>query len=209
MPRTRSVASFLLLSLTLSGCGATAGYDKAADIAGQFSRLGGSITDLKGEVDSAVQALDALPRDNASGARSAFGSLSTATANLLSQLTSLKEQSGAAQLAAKSHFDTWAQQNATITDAQLKGRATERHAELASMLGTVDASMGKSLKLAEAFGTQLQDLQKYLGNDLSPAAVGGAGDLIARMRGDGNLLSTTLNSLAQDVTHYAQKLGAK
>jgi hypothetical protein len=207
MPRTRPAAPFLLLSLV--ACGTTAGYDKATDIAGQFSSLGNGVTAMKGNVDAAIAALDALPRDNASGARSAFGSLSSATDSMLPQLTALKQQAGQAQLAAKNHFDAWAAKNATITDAQLKGRANERHAELASMLGTVDGSMQKAMKQAEGFGTQLQDLQKYLSNDLSPASVGGAGDLIARMRGDGNVLSTTLNSLAQDVDHYAQKLGVK
>jgi hypothetical protein len=201
------LSSCLLFSL--AACGTVAGHDKMGALADQYGALAASVSELKVEVTTAVTALDELPRDNASGARSAFGDLSAAVAAIGPQLSELKQATGTAQLAAKSHFETWAAQNATITDEKLKARANERHGDVSGSLKSLDEQSQKSFALADGFAAALQDLQKYLTNDLSPAAVGGAADLIARTRADGDRLAVALDALALDVARYAGKLGAR
>jgi hypothetical protein len=197
------------LLATLVACGTTAGHEKTTDIAGQYARLGEDLADLKRDVDTAVEALDALPRSKAGDARSPFDSLSSATASMGSRLGSLQAARASTHEAASEHFAAWGAQNATIGDAQLKSRAEERHGELKGQLGTVDVAVQKGLAMAGSFSSAVQDLNKYLANDLSPAAVGNAADLIARTHGEGSRLSVRLDGLAKDVAHYAGKLGAK
>jgi len=190
-------------------CGTVAGHDRMGALADQYGSLAADITELKNQVSAAVTALDELPRDQARGARSAFGDLADAAAEIGPQLVALKQATGSAQLAAKSHFETWAAQNATITDDKLKARANERHGDVSGSLKGLDEQSQKSFAMADGFAASLQDLQKFLTNDLSPAAVGGAADLIARTRADGDRLAVSLDALALDVARYAGKLGVR
>lgn len=205
----RHQLAFATLLFCHVACGSVAGHDRMGSLADQYGALAASITELKTEVAAAVTALDELPRDNASGARSAFSDLTEAAAEIGPQLIALKQSTGTAQLAAKSHFETWASQNATITDDKLKARANERHSDVSGSLKGLDEQSQKSFVMADGFVASLQDLQKYLTNDLSPAAVGGAADLIARTRGDGDRLAVSLDALSLDVARYAGKLGAR
>jgi hypothetical protein len=202
MPTSARLAS-VLLGLLVAGCGTTAGHDQTASLAERFAGLGDNVGELKAGVDESLQALDTLTRG---GARAAFATISASVPNLSDATTKLKGEMNAAQLAATQHFDAWGQHNGTINDAAIKARAEDRRNDLTASLTNLSGTFARATAMNESFVATLADLQKYLSNDLSAQAVGNAGDLIAKVRGEGGRASAALGSLGNDVSHLASKM---
>jgi hypothetical protein len=197
-------AIFALSTLLALGACSTTNHDRTVELAGQFTSVAADIDALRQQVDTALQGLDALTQNG--DAAGAYADIASAAANIGPATAALRTEIQSTQTAGKDHFASWSAQNVAIQDAELRGRATARQTELATLMDTTTTSVGAAIDLCAGFQQSLQDLQKYLANDLSPTAIGNAADLIARMRGEGRRISTTLASARQDAAHLGTKM---
>ncbi|MEO6597183.1 MAG: hypothetical protein ABIP94_20765 [Planctomycetota bacterium] len=197
----------LLTLLSLCACGTTASHERTTELATQFATISGSLTTLKQHVNASMQGISTLTANSGGDAVGAYDMIKTAAAEIGPGIDAIKNDLTTADKYGSEHFDSWSRQNATIQNAELRARASERQNELSALMHTTSASVTKAVAMGQGFQQSLQDLRNYLSSDLSPTAIGNAADLIARIGGEAGRFSAGLDSAQKDATHMANKLG--
>lgn len=196
----------LPLLLLLAACSSLSGHERTAQLTTQFEALASDLATLKQQVDASLGHLDALTHGG--DALTAYSGIRGTTERIGTLTAQVRSANDSAQALGSEHFAAWSQQNAAIQDPELRDRATARQTELASLTTSTTAAIGAAMEQGKGFLLALNDLQKYLSNDLGATAIGNAADRIARMRGTGARFATGLDSVSKDAAHLADKLGA-
>ncbi len=133
-------------------------FASTVGIAGQYSALGQEINGLKAQADGSIKALESLARDGGRDASAAFGAIVDAVTAIGPQVESIRSSLAATRGAANRHFESWAKQNASISDDELKVRSEERRTELSGLVGSIGTSVARAASLNQACVGSLHNL---------------------------------------------------
>jgi uncharacterized phage infection (PIP) family protein YhgE len=191
-------ASFALLT----GC-ATSGYRQADKTGAGISEFRDEIVNGKKAIDDTMQSLDQISVSASTDPRKAFERYSKSVANLESTASKVRKRSQDMKEQGKAYFAQWEKQLAEVQNPEIRKLAVERKAKLQETFDSIK-------KFAEPLRTQfdpwmsdLKDLQKYLGNDLTIAGVDAAKVPFAKTRTEGIEVQKSMDALVAELNTIA------
>jgi hypothetical protein len=196
-------ASATALALTVAcalgtGCSSSDGRtEQSKNAVASMSNTRSELNKAKAEVQRANASLDAL---------AAGGNLEPAYKQYTASVSSLKSQGDRArqrgqQMRAnqRAYVENWQKEMATISDPDLKAGAAARQQAIKANFDHLSATAQAVGDAYRPYLATLQEIQKALANDLTPAGVDAAKPAMAKASAQGQALSGRIDNLIAEL----------
>ena len=201
--KTKSIKTLLLTTLAAAalstGCGTTSGYKQADKTGAGVAEFREEILNGKKAIDATMKSLDQIAASATTDPRKPFEQYAKSVANLESTAAKARKRAEDMQQQGKTYFAQWEKQMAEVQNPEIRNLASQRKAKLQETFDSIK-------KVAEPLKTQfapwmsdLKDLEKYLGNDLTIAGVDAAKGLFAKTRTEGVEVQKSMDALVAEL----------
>jgi len=214
MKHKLAVKPLILITLTagaaglLAGCGSTKGY-KGADKTGEsIAEYRNEVLNGKKAIDATIISLDAVAASATTDPRSAFEKYTKDVANLESTAGKIRKRGQDMKAQGDAYFAEWQKQLAEVKNPDIQKLASERQAKLKESFDNI-RNVAEPLKNQfDPWMSDLKDLQKYLGNDLTINGVDAAKDLFKKTRAQGADVQKSMDALVAELNTVAATITA-
>ena len=186
-----------------SGCASTSGYQQADKTGAGIAEFRAEIVNGKKAIDATMKSLGDIAATANSDPRKAFQQFSKAVSNLESTATKVRKRGEDMKAQGAAYFKQWEAQLASVNNPEIRGLAESRKVKLQE---TFDSIRKYTEPLKVQFGpwmSNLQDLQKYLGNDLTIAGVDAAKPLFTKASTEGAEVQKSMDALVAELNTIA------
>jgi len=194
------LASNLALTVAvavLAGC-ASHNYDKGTATAAGLKESADKISAADGQLNATLASLNNLVERPQADLRPQYKQFSDNVDDLGSLAKNVKDSVTAMRENGKEFFDQWSKELAGIQNEDIRNRSAARQKEVSDALMDVKRSYAETEIAFKPFMSDLRDIQKYLGTDLTPAGVASMKDVAAKANTTGATLKTSVDKLTAD-----------
>ena len=181
----------------LAGC-ASHNYDQGTATADGLQVSADKVAAADGQLDATLAALNDLVNNPQPDLRPQYKKFSDSVDDLGSLAKNVKSSVAAMRKDSKAFFAAWNEQLATIKNEDIRSRSAARQQEVSDELMNVKRSYAEVEIAFTPFMSDLRDIQKYLGTDLTPAGVAAMKDTTAKTNATGATLKQAVGKLAAD-----------
>jgi|CZKM01.1.fsa_nt_gi hypothetical protein len=199
-------ASALAAAVLMTGCGTTSGYKQADKTGAGIAEFRDEIIKGKIAIDSTMTALDQIAASANTDPRKPFEGYSKALGNLESTANKVKKRGQEMKEQGQAYFKQWEQQVTEVKNPEIRNLAEQRKAKLQETFDSI-RKYTEPLKVQfDPWMSDLQDLQKYLSNDLTISGVDAAKGQFAKTRADGMEVQKSMDGLVAELNTIAAAL---
>jgi len=102
----------------------------------------------------------------------------------------------------------WQEEMSKVSNPDLKAAAQARAAKVRGNYEMISAKASDTSAAYQPFMADLKDLQTYLSNDLTPAAVQAASPVFQKVNASGQVLKQKLTALRQELANVASDMSS-
>lgn len=180
--------------------------EKAEKVASKMMKTKESMVATSAQIDATLNSMNALTSAKGSEIIDRYGEFSKNVDKLESMAKKAKSNADKARSDRDAYLKKWASAQSKIQNEQLKEASKARRDEL---LPKIDAVKDASASMKEAFPPFLQslnDLELYLGNDLSERGLSTASGLMSQCTADGQKLKDNMATVVANYQELAASL---
>ncbi|MCK4787760.1 MAG: DUF2959 family protein [Desulfobacteraceae bacterium] len=122
--------------------------------------------------------------------------------------TSLRKQTERMNTQSGSYFDTWQTELETIQNPDIRKRSEERRAKAFDSYKKIDTAMQGANESLVPFISDLQDIQRYLGNDLTAQGIAAIADVVNKTNTDAETVEKKLGAVITEIDRVAAEMSA-
>ena len=204
--KTKSIITSLLTvaaAAFLAGCGTTSGYKKADKTGDGIAEFREVIVNGEKAINETMKSLELVSASATTDPRKAFEQYSKNVASLESAANKARKCSQEVKDQGKAYFAQWEKQLAEVQNPDIRTLAVERKAKLQETFESI-RKVAEPLKAQfDPWMSDLKDLQKYLGNDLTIAGVDAAKGLFAKTTAEGREVQKSMDVLVAELNTVA------
>jgi hypothetical protein len=191
----------------LSSSGLTAaGYKNADKTGASIAQFREEIVSISQEVDKTMAALGKILQTADSDPRKAYKEFEKAVPRVESAAQKAKKRSEDMKARGKAYFEQWEKELASMNDPQIRELADQRKAKLQATFDAIGAVMSPAKEQFNTWLAGLQDLQRYLANDLTIGGINEARPLIEKTLTSGQHVKKTLDQIVAELNTVAATL---
>lgn len=199
-------ASAAIASLTLVGCGTTAGYKQADKTGAGIAEFRDEITKTKAAVDETVKCLGQVAVTADTNPRQAFEKFTKSIGSLQSASDKAKKRAEDMKSRGKAYFEGWEKELSQINNPEIKALAQDRRAKLQTAFDSIRTVSAPLKEQFDPWMSDLSDLQKYLSSDLTVSGVDAAKELFAKTQAEGLQVQKSMDALVAELNTVAATL---
>jgi hypothetical protein len=194
------------LAWLLAGCGTAAGYKHADKTGAGIAEYRDEVIHVKRAVDVTLRSMDQIEIAADTDPRKAFEKFSGNLAALESAAVKAEKRGQDMKAQGKAYFAQWETQLAQLQNPQIKQLAEERKAKLWDAFDSIK-KVAEPLKAQfDPWLSDVNDLQKYLNNDLTIAGVDAAKSQFVKTKADGLEVEKSMDALVAELNSIAAAL---
>ena len=189
--------TLIVASGFIAGCASHA-YETAADTANTLKKSSDLVTRANSLIDASMAKLNDLVSNPNPDLRDQFKAFSSsvtvlgATADDVdSKAEQMKSQGGA-------YFARWDQEMATIQNEDIRNRSETRKSEVEKKFSRISQSYLETKLAFQPFISDLRDVQKFLGADLTVGGLASIKEVAAKATQDASALKEPLSKLSDE-----------
>jgi hypothetical protein len=157
-------------------------------------------------VDDTVKSLGQVAVTANTNPREAFKQYSKSLANLESTAARAKKHAADVKAQGQAYFANWEKQLAELKNPEIKSLAVQQKAKLQAAFDSI-RKVAEPLKAQfDPWLSDLQDLQKYLSNDLTISGVDAAKGMFAKTQTEGFEVQKSMDALVAELNTVAATL---
>lgn len=200
------VTAALAATTLFTGCGSTAGYKQADKTGTGIAQFREELTRAKLAVDDTVKSLGQVAVTANTDPRPAFVQFSKSLANLEATAAKAKTRAQDMKAQGQAYFASWEAQLAQIKNPEIKNLAVQQRAQLQATFANIRTVAAPLQAQFDPWLSDLQDLRKYLSNDLTISGVDAAKSLFARTQTEGFEVQKSMDALVAELNTVAATL---
>lgn len=154
----------------LGGC-TTTGMQRSVKASNSIEEVDTEIREMVVQIDATAASLDAVVNPGQSDMKKSFKSYSGNVDDLEKKGGKVLKRSEEMAKNSKEYFSEWEKQGEDYTNPQLRELSEERRIKLAGIYAQVPAASAGVKETYLVYLTDLQEIEKYLSNDLTPEGV--------------------------------------
>jgi hypothetical protein len=206
--QTKIITLNLALAAVLAvvaGC-VSKSYDKGSATSAALQSSADAVAQTSTKVNDVLAALNNLTFKSQGDLRSQYDAFVSAAKNLDNSTQALDAKVVQMRDAAAAYAESWTNQIAAITSADLRQRSTERMNEVTAKLKEVDGSYEGVKNSIKPFTNDLKDIQTYLGTDLTAGGLNTIKDIVSKTKVDAVPLRDSIKSLQASFSNLSTAL---
>jgi hypothetical protein len=178
----------------LAGC-VSHSYDKGAATSTALSSTASAVSLVSTNVNGVLAALNNLTFKSAGDLRVQYDAFVSSSKALDSSMANLDSKVVSLQAKAADYLNNWTNQMASIQNAELRKRSSDRKDEVSGKISDVEASYEGVTNSLKPFTSDVKDIQTYLGTDLTPTGLNTIKDIVAKTKVDAVPLRDSIKKL--------------
>jgi hypothetical protein len=190
----------------LTGCGTTSGYKQADKTGAGIAEFRDEIVKGKNAIDATMTSLSGIAASANTDPRKPFEQYAKDVANLESIAVKIRKRSQDMQQQGQAYFKQWEQQMAEVNNPEIRNLAQQRKAKLQETFESIRKYTEPLKAQFDPWMSNLKDLQKYLGNDLTVAGVDAAKSLFLETQNEGLEVQKSMDGLVAELNTVAAAL---
>lgn len=199
-------------TLLFSGCGTTKGYKQADKTGAGIADFRDEIVKGKAAIDATMKSLGDIAATANTDPRKAFSQFSKDVANLDSTADKIRKRAQSMHEQGEAYFKQWETELTQVNNPDIRALAEQRKAKLQETFSSIRKYTEPLKTQFEPWMSNLKDLEKYLGNDLTIGGVDAAKPLFNKTTEGGlevqksmDALVAELNTVAATITPAGKK----
>jgi hypothetical protein len=199
-----TLASAILATAAMfSGCATNSGYKQADKTGAGIAEFREEIVTGKQSIDATMKSLGEIAATANSDPRKAFEQYSKNVANLESTAQKVQKRGQSMQEKGQAYFKQWEEELASVSNPEIRGLAEQRKAKLQATFESIRKYTEPLKAQFQPWMSNLKDLEKYLGNDLTIAGVDAAKDLFTKTTTEGLEVQKSMDALIAELNTIA------
>lgn len=196
-------ATALAAAALVTACGTTSGYKQADKTGAGIAEFRSEIVNGKTAIDATMKALDQIAVTANTDPRKAFEQYAKHVSHLESTAAKARKRAQDMQTQGKAYFAAWEKQLAEVKNEEIRKLATDRRAKLQETFDSIKKVAEPLKNQFDPWMSDLKDLQKFLGNDLTIAGVDAAKSLFAKTKAEGIEVQKSMDALVAELNTVA------
>jgi ElaB/YqjD/DUF883 family membrane-anchored ribosome-binding protein len=193
----RLLGLFGVAALTIGiGSCASPNYNKGSATGTGLKESSDKIRAASGQLDATLDSLNDLVNNSQPDLRPQYKKFSGNVDDLGKLARSVDESVNSMRDKSNEFIAKWSQDSAGIQSEDIRNRSASRLKEVSEALSSVKQSHADTETAFRPLMSDLRDIQKYLGTDLTPAGVAAMKDVAAKSNTDGPKLKEALGKLS-------------
>ncbi len=188
-----------------AGC-ASSGYQKGEKTASHLESTAAEIELGKARVQIALDTLNDLMQKPSEDLRPQYKAFSSAVSKVAATARRVNAKAEAMAAAGQAYAAKWDEQMATIASPDIRARSEARKAAVMASLAQVQTEYQQTKASFNPFLADLEDIDKALSLDLTPAGVDSLADEARKANAQGADLIKSLDALTTDFRDLGAKL---
>ena len=202
-----ALASLALIGyLSAIGCTTPGMTEDKSRAVSSLAELEEGISKANAQIDETIQAADALT--NAADLTAAYETFVDEIDETRDMQKRAAKRRADMSVNADAYIADWTQQAATLNNPQLRSAATERAAKIKELFTSVRTKAEAAKDAYEPFISNLDDLEAYLKNDLTPAGVKAADPALKQVAVSGTKLKEAVDAYEAELKKAMKALEA-
>jgi hypothetical protein len=193
----------LAAALLMNACGTTSGYKQADKTGAGIAEFRDEIVNGKKAIDATMKSLSDIAATANTNPRKAFEQYSKDVANLESTAAKIRKRAQDMKVQGQAYFKKWEQELATVNNPEIRALAEQRKAKLQETFDSIRKYTEPLKAQFDPWMSDLKDLQKYLGNDLTIAGVDAAKGLFNKTTNEGLEVQKSMDALVAELNTIA------
>ena len=192
-----SLFTFATAVVLATGCAST-GNDKAASTSKSLTKSSHMIVKANTLIDQTLAKMNDLVSNPKPDLRKQFEAFNSSVNDLGS--TDLEVASQAKEMKAKGadYFENWDKETAQIRNENIRQRSEARQHEVAANFARISQQYDETKTAFEPFMSDLRDVQKFLGTDLTAGGLVAVKDIAAKANRDAAPVKESLARLSEE-----------
>ena len=176
MDRKLNWVGAIVVAVWVAGCASTP-FERKEAAASSMVELRDSMVATRGQIEKTLVSLNGLMTAPPDGLRAAYKEYTKDTDEIAQQAVTVDEESRQLRQRSDEWLAGWQTSHADVRDPELRALSERRRAQALERIQNIDRSLAEAREAFAPFVSNLQDVKKVVGNDLTPngvAAVSGA-----------------------------------
>lgn len=191
------------VSILLTGCGTTSGYKQADKTGAGIAEFRDEIVNGKKAIDATMKALSDIAATANTDPRKAFEQYTKSVSNLESTAAKIRSRGQSMQEQGQAYFKQWEQELSQVSNPEIRSLAEQRKAKLQETFANVRKYTEPLKAQFDPWMSDLKDLQRYLGNDLTIGGVDAAKSLFEKTTLEGLEVQKSMDGLVAELNTIA------
>lgn len=199
------VTATLATAALFTGC-ATSGYQQADKTGAGIAQFREEVAKAKLAVDDTVKSLGQVAVTANTNPRDAFKQFTKSLANLESTAAKAKKCAADVKAQGQTYFANWEKELAQLKNPEIRNLAAQQKGKLQAAFDSIKQVSAPLKAQFDPWLSNLQDLQKYLSNDLTISGVDAAKPLFAKTQTEGFEVQKSMDALVAELNTVAATL---
>ena len=204
-PKLIALVTITIAAALFTGC-ATSGYQQADKTGAGIAKFREEVAKAKLAVDDTVKSLGQVAVTANTNPREAFKQYSKSLANLESTAAEAKKHAADVKAQGQAYFANWEKQLAELKNPEIRNLAVQQKAKLQAAFDSIKTVSAPLKAQFDPWLSDLQDLQKYLSNDLTISGVAAAKGMFAKTQTEGFEVQKSMDALVAELNTVAATL---
>lgn len=195
----------LTMTAYLVGC-ATTGPKRAERATSSMRGTKDELVLTKDQVKVTMTLLNTLVGQSAADLGTQYKQFVREVKNTDKRATRLRKQTEKMNAQSGSYFDTWQMELETIQNPDIRKRSEERRAKAFDSYKKIDTAMQAANESLVPFISDLQDIQRYLGNDLTAQGIAAISDVVKKTNTNAGAVEKKLDAAIAEIDRVAGEM---
>lgn len=155
----------------------------------------GSLADSTKQLDSTMAALAELTDPQQQDLRGAYNRYSDQLARMNEHAQTIKAEADGMRASRDAYFAKWEEKTSDIDNPTIRASAEARRKRLRDAHDEIVTASGEARDAYVPFMKDLQDIKKYLSNDLTKSSIADLGDAVKKVQASGAAVKQKIDSV--------------
>jgi hypothetical protein len=196
-------ATTVTAAALLTACGTTSGYKQADKTGAGIAGFRDEIVNGKKAIDATMKSLGDIAASATTDPRKPFERYSKDVAELESIAAKVRKRGQDMKEQGQAYFKQWETELAQVNNPEIRSLAEQRRAKLQEAFESIRKYTEPLKAQFDPWMSDLKDLQKYLGNDLTIGGVEAAKSLFTKTTNEGLEVQKSMDALVAELNTIA------
>jgi TolA-binding protein len=189
----------------MAGC-ATTGPKRAEKATSSMRNTKDELVLTKDQVKATMTSLNTLVGQPGTDLGTQYKQFVREVKNTDKRATRLRKQTEKMNAQSGSYFDIWQTELETIQNPDIRKRSEERRAKAFDSYKKIDTAMQAANESLVPFISDLQDIQRYLGNDLTAQGIAAISDVVKKTNTNAETVEKKLDAAIAEIDRVAGEM---
>jgi hypothetical protein len=202
------ITAILAAAALAAGC-ASSGVSRTDSMMSRLEELSRVAAAARTDIDKVTATLDALVEGKGADPRPLYEQLRGEIGAVASSRANVDSAGQSCRSAMESYFQSWEREANAMQNADIRASSMKRRDDARAKMSAIEPAIAQGKATYDAYVSNLRDIEKLLGADLSPGGIDAASKIIGQSNDEAERTKKSLQALEDAATRIREDLAVR